>query len=675
MRRRFIKGRRPFVFSRLQFESLEDRRLLAVLGLDVQVLSETGDVAISEPMLVGDVFRLQVRAEDIRDDPQGVISLPIDIAWPDSSEEVIAPLFDADFPEPPVFPDSIPVTDPAVTENFTLQRFVESIEPGNILGLRGGSLPLAGEGSAIGASGPEEFSVWQFQAVGAGYVDPISPELAGSMAFADGALLESVSAVPGALEVQVLAAGVKFNDENGNGVRDEGEEGISDWSIYLFRDMDGDGLIQESERVIGPEQTVTTDTDGRYEFQVGVDEPDDNNPLGATAHYVIVEGLPSTWEQTAPTTPVWDGVDPAAFGYGPYGYAIEVNVGDDNFEESYDFGNRRTEGTSSLSGFVYIDGDNDGQRDLDENGVPLELGLPGVVIHLDRSDGEGGWTEVTDVSPITTGKDGWYDFSDLEPGTYRVREDQPECFLDGQDSLGVVLDEESDNRETRGTVGDDELSDIELAAGEHAIDYNFGELGYRAACVNKRMFLTGPAVQEILSDRVGLNAVTVRGTAEDNTIVFEAVGDVLRVTVDSDAPQEFAVEDVDILAIDAGAGSDTVVLSGGTDSIAHIQPGMGVLRSSFQYGAADYSAEALNAETIVVEGGQLAVLRDSPNNDSLVVDGDTATLTMPSADLTAVAMAFDAVHALSAYSGDDDTIERVAPITLDFLLIGDWRSL
>ena len=670
MRQRFIEYRRRLTFSSLRFESLEERHLLAVLGLDVRVLPETGDVAVSEPMLVEDIFRVQVRAEDIRDDPQGVISLPVHIRWPDSSEEVIALLFDdGDFPEPSVFPDAIPVGHPAVTASFPLQRFVDTIAPGSILGLRGGAIPLADQGSAIGASGPEEFSLWQFQAVGAGYVDPILVELAGSMAFADGALLEDVSAESAALEVQVLATGRKFDSES--------EAGLPGWQIHLFRDANGDGLLQEGEFAVGPEQTVTTGPGGTYEFQLGVGAPDDTNPLGTTAHYVIVESLLSDWEQTDPSTDVWDDVDPAASGYGQFGHSLEVNVGDGGFEESFDFGNVEVpqEGAISLSGYVYLDGDNDGQRGLADNGVPLELGLPGVAVHLDLSDGEGGWAEVTEKSPVTTGKDGWYHFDDLERGTYRVREDQPECFLDGQDSLGVVLEEDGSSRETRGTVGDDELSDIELAAGEHAVDYNFGELGYRATCINKRMFLTDPQVQEILSDRVGLNAVTVRGTEGDNTIVFEAAGDVLRVTVDAEAPQEFAVEDIDILAIDAGAGTDTVVLSGGADTIAHIQPGLGVLRSSAQYGAADYSAEALNAETIVVEGGQLAVFRDSPGNDSLVVDGDTATLTMPGADLVAVAMAYDAVHALSAYEGDDDTVERVTPVAFDFLLIGEWRSV
>lgn len=677
----------------LRFESLEKRQMLAHLGLQLLALENPDDeTSTVEVLTPGDIFWLTVQVQDIRGDADvgepspGVISLPINLTWPDlddPSRDVFRLSFDdSELPDPPLFPTPIPIENPVVTGQFPLQRYVDTIEPGSILALRGGAIPLAGQGSAIGTEGQtaigqwpyEEFSRWRFEAAGAGWisidVEPIMASLAGSMAFADGDALETADPASTELQVQILATGRKTDSDSG--------VGIPDWEIHAFRDLDGDGLIQESERELGPVQTVTTETDGSYVLQLGVGEPDQANSLGTTAHYVIVESLPNDRLQTLPGAgnEVWDGVDPAEFDYGEFGYAIEVNVGDGNFEESFDFANTRiVDGEISLSGFVYVDGDDNGQRDLDENGIPLEPGIPNVTIHLDRSDGEGGWMEVAEQSPITTGKDGWYHFNDLAPGTYRIREDQPECFLDGQDSLGVVLEEEGSARETRGTVGQDELSDIALAAAEHATDYNFGELGYRARCVNKRMFLTDPPMQEILCDRVGLECVTVRGTSDDNTIVFEAIGNVLRVTVDDQPPQEYAIEAVDILAIDAGAGIDTVVLNGGADTTAHVQPGMGVIRSSMQYEPTDYSAEAINAETIIVDGGSLAVLRDTPNNDSLVAEGTSATLTMAEADRVAVAMAYDWVHALSAYAGDDDTVERVPPVSLDLLLIGDWRAL
>jgi SdrD B-like protein len=688
--------------KKLRFESLEKRQMLAHLGLQLLALEnpddETSTVGVLTP---GEVFWLNVQAQDIRDDADvgepspGVISLPLDIQWPDLADpgdplrDVFRLSFDDDvFPEPPLFPVPIPLENPVVTGQFPLQRYVDTIEPGSILSLRGGAIPLAGQGSAIGTGGQtaigewpyEEFSRWRFEAVGAGWVDvdvePIMASLAGAMAFADGDALQTADPASTELQVQVRVPVHKFNDENENGIQDDGESGLR-WEIDVFRDDDGNGLLNEIELARGPLSSESTDDDGDHVFQLGVGEPDQANPLGTTAHYVLVERSQSGWRQTSPDTNVWDGVDPAEFDYGEFGYAISVEVGDGNFGEPFDFGNVLVPpvGRSSLSGFAYVDGDDNGRRDLDGNGAPLELGIPNVTIHLDRSDGDGGWVEVAGRSPITTGKDGWYHFNDLEPGTYRVREDQPECFLDGRDSLGVVLEEEGDARETRGTVGQDELSDIALAAAEHGIDYNFGELGYRARCVNKRMFLTDPPIQEILCDRVGLECVTVRGTPEDNTIVFEATGSVLRVTVDDQAPQEYPIESVDILAIDAGAGTDTVVLNGGADTIAHVQPGMGVIRSSMQYQPTDYSAEALNAETIIVDGGGLAVLRDTPHDDLLVAEDSTATLTMAEADLVAVAMAYDWVHGLSAYAGDDDTVERVEPVSLDLLLIGDWRAV
>jgi uncharacterized repeat protein (TIGR01451 family) len=74
-------------------------------------------------------------------------------------------------------------------------------------------------------------------------------------------------------------SGMKFNDLNGNGIRDSGEPGLPNWTIK----------VTDSS---GNTQTVTTDSLGNYSFTV---------PAPGT--YTVAEVLQTGWTQTAPATP------------------------------------------------------------------------------------------------------------------------------------------------------------------------------------------------------------------------------------------------------------------------------------------------------------------------------------------------------------------------------------
>ncbi|MGH9839071.1 MAG: SdrD B-like domain-containing protein, partial [Blastocatellia bacterium] len=110
---------------------------------------------------------------------------------------------------------------------------------------------------------------------------------------------------------------------------------------------------------------------------------------------------------------------------------------------------------SSLAGNVYVDGNNNGARDQGEDGIG------GVTITLKGKDSQG---NAVSLSAITQ-SNGSYVFADLMPGTYTVAETQPNNYLDGKDSVGSA----------GGTLGNDQISNINLGSGVAAVNYNFGE--------------------------------------------------------------------------------------------------------------------------------------------------------------------------------------------------------
>lgn len=133
---------------------------------------------------------------------------------------------------------------------------------------------------------------------------------------------------------------------------------------------------------------------------------------------------------------------------------IRLNSDEDGFE--YDFCEHRP---AVLSGFVFEDDSNDGVRDANE--APIA----GVSLQLVNERGN-------IVAETKTDRRGRYAFVGLLPGTYAVRESQPEPYVDGLDSAGTV------DGEPRGRAMNpgDRIVDISIGWGQTGEEYNFGEL-------------------------------------------------------------------------------------------------------------------------------------------------------------------------------------------------------
>jgi hypothetical protein len=111
---------------------------------------------------------------------------------------------------------------------------------------------------------------------------------------------------------------------------------------------------------------------------------------------------------------------------------------------------------AGLSGFVYADTDNDGVKQANE------AGIPGSVITLSGTDNQG--TNV--VLTKTSAADGSYQFANLRPGSYTLKQDEPAGYFDGKDTIGSQ----------GGTASTDQLSGITLSPDVSGVNNNFGEL-------------------------------------------------------------------------------------------------------------------------------------------------------------------------------------------------------
>ena len=221
-------------------------------------------------------------------------------------------------------------------------------------------------------------------------------------------------------------SGHVYYDANDNGVFDAGETPLSGVQVTLL-DANGNstGL------------TATTDDSGSYRF---------GNLMPGT--YGVSEAQPDGY---------LDGLDAAGTAGGkahnPGDLIDGISLASNQSGRNYDFGELLP---ASLSGFVYVDTNNNGVFDAGEAPIAdVQLTL------LDASGKPTGLTATTDTS-------GFYRFENLAPGMYGVAEAQPAGYYDGLDAPGTI----------GGTAHNpgDLIDGVSLPSGVAAKEYDFGEL-------------------------------------------------------------------------------------------------------------------------------------------------------------------------------------------------------
>ncbi|MGD9723074.1 MAG: SdrD B-like domain-containing protein [Pirellulales bacterium] len=157
----------------------------------------------------------------------------------------------------------------------------------------------------------------------------------------------------------------------------------------------------------------------------------------------------------------------------------------------------------SISGRVHVNTTGDCAN-------PENPPLAGVTIELLNSSGTIIATRVTDA-------DGYYIFDALPPGTYTVRELQPEGYFSGATFVGSA----------GGTKGSDIVSDIELKSGTQAVHYDFCEIPPAELCGWVYVDTNNNGLRE--AGEVGIANVTLvlkdgNGVPTGMTVLTDATG-------------------------------------------------------------------------------------------------------------------------------------------------------
>ncbi len=242
----------------------------------------------------------------------------------------------------------------------------------------------------------------------------------------------------------VLSAGVSGVNYN------YGEVKAASLSGFVYFDANGDGMKGGTELAIAG---ATVKLTGTNDLGVAVNTSmitaaDGSYSFGnlRPGNYTLTEVQPAGY---------LDGKDSIGSQGGTAGNDVFSNIalgsGVDGVNNN--FGEVKA---ASLSGFVYLDSNNDGVKALGETAIA------GAKVTLTGTDDLG----ATVNTSLTTASDGSYGFTNLRPGTYTLTESQPTGYLDGKDTVGTP----------GGTTGNDVFSNIVLSAGVSGTNNNFGEL-------------------------------------------------------------------------------------------------------------------------------------------------------------------------------------------------------
>ena len=250
-------------------------------------------------------------------------------------------------------------------------------------------------------------------------------------------------------------SGHVWHDLNNNGVREQGEAGITNVTVRLY-DESGNQVTE-----------TNTNLDGYYEF---------TNLKAGT--YRIVEIQPGDFVDGKESRGNIIGQIPAGIPTDANDEFASITIKGDQVGVNYDFGEILL---GSIAGKVHTDINEDCVFDPESD----ETGLAGVRMELINEQG-------VVVAVTTTNSEGDYSFTGLRPGNYTVRQSQPDNYF----SVGQVVGKIGNNGfivpDGPGDASiENQIQSIALQSGMKLVSYNFCEL--EASSIHGKVFQDGPA--------------------------------------------------------------------------------------------------------------------------------------------------------------------------------------
>jgi uncharacterized repeat protein (TIGR01451 family) len=257
-------------------------------------------------------------------------------------------------------------------------------------------------------------------------------------------------AAPSATSTSI--GGRVYVDLNNNGVVEAGEPGIPDVTLRLT------GVDQAGVAV---DRTTTTNADGGYRF--------DNLVPSGPAGYTVTQVQPGAYTDGKTTIGAGQpglvaGGKPIASGQGDVITGIVLPA--DKAFTSYDFGELRA--GASVSGYVFVDGDNDGVRG------PAEPGIADVAVRLTGTDNSGAPVDMTQITDASGGFR--FEAPPSNGAGYTITEVQPAGYTDGKTGRGAGAPGAAVTGKPVGVGNIDQITGVVLGVGVSLSDYRFGEI-------------------------------------------------------------------------------------------------------------------------------------------------------------------------------------------------------
>ena len=243
-------------------------------------------------------------------------------------------------------------------------------------------------------------------------------------------------------------AGTVYHDKDDSGTNNAGDVGIAGVTITLS----GTTASGVSVCTLIPTCTFTTASDGTFSL-TGL-------PASGVGGYTLTETQPVDYANRTSAAGTGGGTagDTTITGIT---VAAGANV------TNYLFGEK----TNTISGFVYLDANNDGVKD------PGETGVGGVTVTLSGMTASNVDVCTTTTCTATTASDGSYSFiyvRNANGSGYTVTETQPVNYLDGKETAGTQGGTAA-NAGYDATAANNRITTIPFSAVSPATGYNFGE--------------------------------------------------------------------------------------------------------------------------------------------------------------------------------------------------------